>query len=128
MKTKDKEKEILFLFVQGISKKELIDAISMGAKLTKADAGKIITVLPKVVINQVIYIDAKIAHGKLTKADKVALIDAIAASAKLTKADAGRALDATIESIHKSLAKKLKVVFGGRGLRKLKTVFGGKGQ
>jgi nucleoid DNA-binding protein len=54
------------------------------------------------------------------------LIDSIAASAKLTKADAGRALDATIESIHKILSKKLKVVFGGKGQRKLKTVFGGK--
>ncbi len=56
------------------------------------------------------------------------LIDSIASHSKLTKADAGRALDATIESIHKSLNKKLKVVFGGKGQRKLKTVFGGKGQ
>ena len=82
------------------------------------------------VVNQVMYIDAKSYHGKLTKADagrllasmspkefsdflcgsdKVVLIDAIAAGAKLTKADAGRALDATIENIH----RKLKVVFGG---------------
>lgn len=59
--------------------------------------------------------------------DKAVLIDPIAASSKLTKADAGRVLDATIESIHKALNKKLKVVFGGGGLRKLKTVFGGKG-
>jgi hypothetical protein len=56
------------------------------------------------------------------------LVDSIAASAKLSKADAGRALDATIESIHKALNKKLKIVFGGKGQRKLKTVFGGKGQ
>jgi nucleoid DNA-binding protein len=55
------------------------------------------------------------------------LIDEIASHSKLTKADAGRALDAMIESIHKSLNKKLKVVFGGKGQRKLKTVFGGKG-
>ncbi len=64
----------------------------------------------------------------MTKAE---LIDAIASGSKLTKADAGRALDATIESIHKSLGKKLKVVFGGRLIsldQKLKTVFGGKGQ
>lgn len=61
------------------------------------------------------------------------LVDAIANGAKLNKADAGRAADVTIDLIHKSLSKKLKVVFGGRGRlipldQKLKTVFGGKGQ
>lgn len=149
MKATEKEKVMLFVFAPGMNKKELIDAIASGSKLTKADAGRLIASLQKrKIINQVIYIDArKIYEGMPSKIDaakmlvamtpkefsefllgddKLVLIDAISLGAKLTKADAGRALDATIESIHRSLAKKLKVVFGGKGQRKLKTVFGGK--
>ena len=110
MKATDREKKILFMLVQEMNKKELIDAIASGSKLTKADAGRMMATMPKKEFSEF-----------LCGTDKTALIDAIASSAKLTKADAGRALDATIESIH----KKLKVVFGGRGQRKLKTVFGG---
>lgn len=47
--------------------------------------------------------------------NKAELIDAISASAKLTKADAGRALDASIESISKSLKKGDKVSLVGFG-------------
>lgn len=113
MKATDREKKILFLLVQGMTKKELIDAIASGSKLTKADAGRMMATMPKKEFDEF-----------LIGNDRAALIDAIASSAKLTKADAGRALDATNETIH----KKLKVVFGGKGQRKLKTVFGGKGQ
>lgn len=102
MKATDREKRILFLLVQEMNKKELIDAIASGSKLTKADAGRLMASMPK-----------KEFEEFLCGTDKTALIDAIASSAKLTKADAGRALDATIESIHKALNKKLKVVFGG---------------
>lgn len=99
MKMTDKEKKILFTLIQGMSKTELIDAIAASAKLTKADAGRLIASLPK-----------KEIITYLFGVEKTVLIDAIAAGAKLTKADAGRALDATIEQI-----KKLKVVFGGKG-------------
>lgn len=99
MKATKKEKKILFLLVQGMTKAELIDAIAAGAKLTKADAGRLIASLPPKEIIDVLF--------GLKKAE---LIDAISAGAKLTKADAGRALDATIEQI-----RKLKVVFGGKG-------------
>lgn len=101
MKATDREKRILYLLVQGMSKQELIDAIASSAKLTKADAGRLIANMPE-----------KELIDFLFGMKKAVLIDAISAGAKLTKADAGRALDATIESIHKSL-KKLKVVFGG---------------
>lgn len=99
MKTTEKEKKVLFMLVQGMTKAELIDAIASGSKLTKADAGRFIASLPKKEIIRILF-----------GLEKTVLIDAIASSAKLTKADAGRALDATIEQI-----KKLKVVFGGRG-------------
>lgn len=95
----DKEKKILFTLIQGMNKIELIDAIAASAKLTKADAGRLIASLPK-----------KEIITYLFGVEKTVLIDAIAAGAKLTKADAGRALDTTIEQI-----KKLKVVFGGKG-------------
>lgn len=117
MKLTDKEKKILFLLVQGMTKAELIDAIASGSKLTKADAGRMMAAMT-----------IKEFDEFLIGNDRADIIDAIASHSKLTKADAGRALDATIESIHKSLSKKLKVVFGGKGQRKLKTVFGGKGQ
>ena len=104
MVTSATEKRILFLLALGMNKKELIDAIASGSKLTKADAGRMMAMMPKKEFSEF-----------LLGEDKSAMIDAIAASAKLTKADAGRALDATIESIHKALSKKLKTVFGGKG-------------
>ena len=133
MKATDKEIKILSVIFQGMTKAELIDAIASGSKLTKADAGR----LMKVYEGMPSKIDAARLMACLTKKefdeflignDRAVIIDAISAGAKLTKADAGRALDATIESIHKALKRKLKVVFGGKGQRKLKTVFGGKSQ
>ena len=47
--------------------------------------------------------------------NKGELIDAIAAHAKLTKADAGRALEATMESIEKSLKKGDRIALVGFG-------------
>lgn len=47
--------------------------------------------------------------------NKAELIEAIASSSKLSKADAQRALDATIESITKSLRKNDKVSLVGFG-------------
>lgn len=136
MITTDKQKVILFFLALGMNKKELIDAIASGSKLTKADAGRIFAGMPSKIdaAKLMALIDAIAASAKLTKADagrmmakmtrkkfdefligneRAVIIDAISAGAKLTKADAGRALDATIESIHKSLNKKLKTVFGG---------------
>ena len=100
MKATEREKRILSLLILGMTKEELIDAIAGSAKLTKADAGRVMATMPK-----------KEFEEFLLGADKVVIIDAISAGAKLTKADAGRALDAAIEAIH----KKLKVVFGGKG-------------
>ncbi len=127
MKATEKEIRILSVIFQGMTKAELIDAIASGSKLTKADAGRVYAGMPS-------KIDAARMMAKMTRKefdeflignDRAVIIDAISAGAKLTKADAGRALDATIESIHKALKRKLKVVFGGKGQRKLKTVFGG---
>jgi len=100
MKMTDKEKKILYALVQGMSKKELFDAISAGAKLTKADAGRLIATMTR-----------KEFKEFLIGSDKITLIDAIAASGKLTKADAGRVVDQVFEAI----ANKLKTVFGGKG-------------
>lgn len=47
--------------------------------------------------------------------NKAELIEAIASSSKLSKADAGRALDATIESITRTLRKNDKVSLVGFG-------------
>lgn len=47
--------------------------------------------------------------------NKGELIDAIASHAKITKADAGRALEATIESIEKSLKKGDRISLVGFG-------------
>lgn len=47
--------------------------------------------------------------------NKAELIEAIANGAKISKADAGRALDATVESITKSLKKGDKVSLVGFG-------------
>jgi nucleoid DNA-binding protein len=99
MKATDKEKKVLFLLALGMNKKELIDAIASGSKLTKADAGRLIASLPKREIIEFLF-----------GVEKTVLIDAIAAGAKLTKADAGKVLDATIEQM-----RKLKTVFGGKG-------------
>lgn len=95
---------VTFPMVTNMTKAELIDAIASGSKLTKADAGRL---AQKIIVDKLIQFDLVVMKTKL--------IDVIAVSAKLTKADAGRALDATIESIHKALNKKLKTVFGGRG-------------
>ena len=103
MITTEIKKQIILILVHGMSKKdkrELIDSIAAGSKLTKADAGRLIASLPEKEIIEILF--------GMKKAE---LIDAIASHSKLTKADAGRALDATIASIH----KKLKVVFGGKG-------------
>lgn len=47
--------------------------------------------------------------------NKAELIEAIATAAKLSKAEAGRALDATVDSIAKSLKKGDKVSLNGFG-------------
>ena len=47
--------------------------------------------------------------------NKGELIDSIASHAKITKADAGRALEATIESIEKSLKKGDRIALVGFG-------------
>jgi DNA-binding protein HU-beta len=47
--------------------------------------------------------------------NKGELIDAIASHAKISKADAGRALEATIESIEKSLKKGDRIALVGFG-------------
>ncbi len=96
MKATEREKRILYLLVQGMSKEELIDAIAGSAKLTKADAGRVVKQMTEDELMKYVF-----------GLSKEKLIDAIASGAKLTKADAGRALDVTL--------KKLKVVFGGRG-------------
>lgn len=116
----DREKKILFLLIQGMSAKELIDAIAASAKLTKADAGRLKRILKKIYEGMPSKIDAARLLAKMPRkefsdflvgTDKTVIIDAISAGAKLTKADAGRALDAAIEAIH----RKLKTVFGGKG-------------
>ena len=47
--------------------------------------------------------------------NKAELVESIATHAKLTKADAGRALDATLESISKSLKKGERIALVGFG-------------
>ncbi len=83
MKTREiMKRTIIFLFAQlnKSEKKELIDAISAGAKLTKADAGRLLSPIP---------IKELTGIGLISGMTKAQLIDAIASSAKLTKADAG---------------------------------------
>lgn len=98
------KRTIVFLFAQlsKAEKKQLIDAIAEGAKLTKADAGKILALIPEADLTGI---------GLITGMNKVKLIDSIAASAKLSKADAGRV--SKIEN--EALWRKLKTVFGGKG-------------
>lgn len=91
---------LLGMQLKPMNKKELIDAIASGSKLTKADAGRMVQKMTEDELMKYVF--------GMKKAD---LIDAIAASAKLSKADAGRSLDAAIEAIH----RKLKTVFGGKG-------------
>jgi nucleoid DNA-binding protein len=81
-------------------KKQLIDALANGAKLTKADAGRVVRSMTELEIYEHVF-----------RMSKKELIEAIAANAKLTKADAGRMLGATVEQIQ----GKLKTVFGGKG-------------
>lgn len=102
MKTDKIIKEFIIAIAPTLSnmtKAELIDAIAASAKLTKADAGRILKMTEKELLN--FFFGMK----------KAELIDAISAGAKLTKADAGRALDLAIELSH----RKLKTVFGGKG-------------
>ncbi len=73
---------IIFLLAQlnKTEKKKLIDAISACSKLTKADAGRLLSPMP---------IKELTGIGLISGMTKAQLIDAIASSAKLTKADAG---------------------------------------
>ena len=63
-----------------LEKKELIDAIAAGAKLTKADAGKLLDKIP---------MKGLVGIGLISGMNKTKLIDAIIARAKLSRADAG---------------------------------------
>lgn len=76
------KRTIVFLFAQ-LNEKEkakTIDAIKESAKLTKADAGRLMSPIP---------IEELVGIGLISGMTKAKLIDAIASSAKLTKADAG---------------------------------------
>ncbi len=106
MKATEREKKILCLLIQGMSDKELIDAIAASAKLTKADAGRIMMVL-RVYEGMPSKIDAARIIDVLFGMKKAELIDAISAGAKLTKADAGRGLDITIELFRMKLKRDL---------------------
>ena len=91
MKNEEDIKKLVIIIASQFSdmdKKELIDAIAAGSKLTKADAGRLLRSLPKKEI--IFYVFGR------SKAD---LIDAIASHSKLTKADAGRMLDVILELI-----------------------------
>jgi hypothetical protein len=76
------KRTIIFLFAQ-LSEKDqtkTIDAIKESAKLTKADAGRLMSPMPITELTGI---------GLISGMTKAQLIDAIASSAKLTKADAG---------------------------------------
>ena len=76
------KRTIIFLFAQ-LEKPEkvvLIDAIASGAKLTKADAGRLLSQIP---------IKELAGIGLISGMTKKELIDSIAAGSKLTKADGG---------------------------------------
>ncbi len=76
------KRTIIFLFAQLSDKDQAktIDAIKESAKLTKADAGRLMSPMPISVLTGI---------GLISGMTKAKLIDAIASSAKLTKADAG---------------------------------------
>jgi hypothetical protein len=76
------KRTIIFLFAQMSDKDQakVIDAIKESAKLTKADAGRLLSSIP---------ISELMGIGLISGMTKAKLIDAIASSAKLTKADAG---------------------------------------
>jgi hypothetical protein len=76
------KRTIIFLFAQLDAKDQAktIDAIKESAKLTKADAGRLMSPMPIPVLAGI---------GLISGMTKAKLIDAIASSAKLTKADAG---------------------------------------
>jgi 3-keto-L-gulonate-6-phosphate decarboxylase len=83
MKTNEiMKRTIVFLFAQlsKTDKKQVIDALNSGAKLTKADAGRLLSSMP---------IKELAGIGLISGMAKAELIDAIKESAKLTKADAG---------------------------------------
>ena len=72
MKTSEiMKRTIIFLFAQlnKSEKKQLIDAISAGSKLTKADAGRLISLIP---------IKELVGIGLISGMTKAQLIDAIA--------------------------------------------------
>lgn len=96
----NKEKLALCILIQGMSKIELIDAIAVSGKLTKADAGRLMKTLTEDELMKFIF-----------GMNKTKLIDAVSAGAKLTKADAGRVVNVTSALIQ----AKLKIVFGGKG-------------
>ena len=76
------KRTIIFLFHQLEPKEKtvLIDAIAAGAKLTKADAGRLLSPIP---------IKELVGIGIISGMEKKALIDAIVSHSKLTKADVG---------------------------------------
>lgn len=80
------------------TKIELIDAIAASAKLTKADAGRILKPLSEEELIRFVF-----------GMKKEKLIDAISDGAKLTKADAGRVVKVMIDAMQ----RKLKLAFGG---------------
>lgn len=83
MKTSEiMKRTIIFLFAQlnKTERKKVIDALASDYKLTKADAGRLLSPMP---------IKELAAIGLISGMTKAHLIDAIASSAKLTKADAG---------------------------------------
>lgn len=76
------KRTIIFLFAQlsANDQAKTIDAIKESAKLTKADAGRLLSPIPTAELAGI---------GLISGMTKAKLIDAIASSAKLTKADAG---------------------------------------
>jgi hypothetical protein len=76
------KRTIIFLFAQLSAKDQVktIDAIKESAKLTKADAGRLLSPISTAELGGI---------GLISGMTKAQLIDAIASSAKLTKADAG---------------------------------------
>lgn len=76
------KRTIIFLFAQldKADQTKTIDAIKESAKLTKADAGRLLSPIP---------IPELTGIGLISGMSKAELIDAIKESAKLTKADAG---------------------------------------
>ncbi len=96
-------------------KKAVIDSVASGAKISKADAGRMLAPLT---------ISELAGVGLIAGMTKKELIDAIAESAKLTKADAGRTVNPDPYIMQECWPCRIIKAF----IVKLKTVFGGKGQ